>query len=298
MTGKKVKILIITILIITSSFSIVGILPSLSGARDDTGGDIGLGEEDSNARGSSRTIYYDMNLSRPGRHQDMTIYGRRGKFPVDQILPIKNITIGDVSGDGYDDLIIGAAGDNISSNEDCGVIYVVFGAAMLPTIYDLANTTTGLTIEGYDINDFEGMAIAVGDINGDGIGDIISGAPGADGPSNVKPNAGEVHVFLGGSYLTSLGNWNLSETSANMTIIGNNTGDALGSSLAIGDLNKDIYDDLIIGAPCGDGSTGVLLDTGEVAVIHGASSLPAMEDLSASTLQTRQQHPDQGWRSR
>ncbi len=284
-SGNKIEVLIITILLLISGLSIIGIVPGFLGAelQPDLQHESSSG---SNSRGSPRSVDYDMNLSRTGKHQDLTIYGRRGLYlPFETLPPINITTVGDVNGDGFDDLIIGAPGDNNTfALNDAGVVYVYFGASSLPSTYDLRNHT-GLIIEGADPDDLQGAALAACDFNDDGIDDIITGAPYADGQGNLRTNSGEVYIFYGGSYLTNLGYWNLSSSVANTTIFGNNSGDFFGSYLAVGNINLDTYDDLIVGAPGGDGVNPLagVPESGEAVVIFGNKSTFPIEDLNLST---------------
>jgi hypothetical protein len=66
---------------------------------------------------------------------------------------------------------------------------------------------------------------------------------------------------------------------ANITIIGNNSGDEFGSAITVGNVNSDVYDDIIVGAPGGDGFANSLTDAGDVVVIFGNITLQTAEDL-------------------
>jgi hypothetical protein len=282
-TDKKLECLLVIILLILSGFSIIGLIPVNLGAETDFEARSNV-QQPVNSR-SGRSIDYDMNLSRTGKHQDMTVYGRRGLLGSETISPITSLAMGDVTGDGFDDLIIGAAGDNLTLNENTGLVFVIFGKSPLPSTFDLA-LKSDLTIQGVGLNDLEGTAVAVGDINGDNINDIITGVPGADGQGDVKLNAGEVHIFYGGSYLKNINIWDQEVTNANVTIIGNsssNSEDNLGSSLAVGNFNSDAYDDIIIGAPGGDGidDQPVTENSGEVWIVYGSNTLPSIIDLES-----------------
>ena len=172
--GKKIKVLVITILLLTSGLAVIGLVPNFFGAvsTEEAVTQNDLDDDSSRCSRSTRGINYDMNTSRTGRHQDVTVFGRRAQFPAEIMSPFNCSVLGDVNNDGYDDLLIGAPGDNISlTEEDCGVIYVIFGKATLPSTYDLANQTE-LIIQGMDAFDYEGTALTIGDINGDGIGTI------------------------------------------------------------------------------------------------------------------------------
>jgi hypothetical protein len=181
---------------------------------------------------------------------------------------------GDVNGDGIADLIIGAFVANPNGNIRAGESYVVFGSsAGFSSSLELSTLdgTNGFVINGIDTDDRSGYSVSgAGDINGDGIADLIIGAPNADPNGNF--GAGESYVVFGSSagFSPSLELSNLDGTNG-FVINGIDTNDRSGYSVSgAGDINGDGIADLIIGAPNADpnGNFGA----GESYVVFGSSA--------------------------
>ncbi|MBL8615480.1 MAG: FG-GAP repeat protein [Deltaproteobacteria bacterium] len=145
----------------------------------------------------------------------------------------------DVNGDGLDDLLIGAP------NEHSSGVYT--GAAYL--IHGLPRGTFGLDdadarLKGVNSGDLTGFAAALGDLDGDGYGDMLIGAPEADLGGNTSGAAYVVYGPLGG-------NRNLG--AADVILVGEDNDDYAGSALQIvPDMDEDGLPDVAIGARRGD----------------------------------------------
>ncbi|MGK7901280.1 MAG: beta strand repeat-containing protein [Hormoscilla sp.] len=167
---------------------------------------------------------------------------------------------GDINGDGIDDLIIGAPGADVGGSST-GSSYVVFGSdgGFASSInLDELNGSNGFALHGGVSGEGAGLSVSdAGDINGDGIDDLIIGAPGADLNGDLS---GSSYVVFGsdGGFSASI---NLDELNGSngFAIAGISPGDRVGASVSgAGDINGDGISDLIIGAPgthvCGTSS--------------------------------------------
>ncbi len=136
-------------------------------------------------------------------------------------------TAGDVNGDGYSDVIIGAYGEFIF-NSYTGRAYIFFGGASMDNIPDV--TMAGETVGGR----YGWSVSAAGDVNGDGYSDVIVGS---DQYSSAK---GRAYIYLGGA---------LPDNTADVIMNGEADGDEFGVSVSTaGDVNGDGYSDVIVGS--------------------------------------------------
>ncbi|MEM7705620.1 MAG: integrin alpha [Pseudomonadota bacterium] len=189
-------------------------------------------------------------------------------------------TAGDLNGDGFDDLFVGAPGATTAG------VYVVFGqAADYPPALDLASLDGS---NGFRINDVAilgqlGEAVsAIGDINGDGFDDLAIGDPNR-GPGDLSI-PGVVYVVFGAA--TFPAELELSDLSGSngFVVEGPAGNQRLGAALAgAGDFNNDGLDDLVIGAPQDGGGRGyVLLGNSAPRSLEPALALaPTLEDSTS-----------------
>ena len=112
--------------------------------------------------------------------------------------------------------------------------------------------------------DFTAAALAIGDVDGDGFGDVVVGSPFED--VKTKADACQVHVLYGSS--TGIGNRDKVFHQAKASVAGDGAADDLfGAALAVGDFDNDGFDDVAIGVPGKD--AGGHADAGSVVVLYG-----------------------------
>jgi hypothetical protein len=176
---------------------------------------------------------------------------------------------GDVNGDGYSDVIIGASNaEQGLGNDNEGIVYIYHGGA------SGLNTSPAYTVEGNQANAGLGYSVAsAGDVNGDGYSDIIAGANTFD---NGQNDEGRALVYYG----------SVTGISGSQTVLEiNSLGAQFGFSVAgAGDINGDGYSDVIVGAPYnGNGETQ---EGGAFVYLGSSSGLSTVSSWSAESNQS------------
>jgi hypothetical protein len=175
---------------------------------------------------------------------------------------------GDVNGDGYSDVLVGAPGHD-DGQEDEGAAFLYLGSpgglASVPARVWHGDQAGGR---------FGSSVGCAGDVNADGFDDVLIGAPGFGGGDSDE---GAAYLFLGtASELPTAPAWSAE---------GNQAGASFGSSVAaLGDMNGDGLGDVAIGAPLFDGGQ---IDEGQARIFGGTSS-----GLGASPLESIESNND------
>jgi hypothetical protein len=170
---------------------------------------------------------------------------------------------GDVNGDGFSDVIVGAYG--FSNGEAFeGAAFVYHGSATG------LSTSANWTVESNQVGAQFGHSVSwAGDVNGDGFSDVIVGARFFD---NGQTDEGTAFVYHGSA--TGL------STSANWTAESNQAEAQFGSSVAsAGDVNGDGFSDVIVGAPLFDSPQ---TNEGRAFVYHGSGTSFVTQTVNAS----------------
>ncbi len=197
-------------------------------------------------------------------------------------------SLGDINGDGYDDIVIGANAA-YANGGDSGAAYVIYGKSTgFDQVIDAdtlasGNGSTGFRIQGPSANAFAGYSVtSAGDINGDGLDDILFDAAGANS------NAGETYVIFGSN--SGFGADFSTETMSadqGFKLSGIAVGDRLGSSVSsAGDINGDGFDDLMVGAKDVVASGSSYNGNGATYIIYGRDFFADVDSTGTSNADT------------
>lgn len=195
--------------------------------------------------------------------------------------------VSDLNADGIPDLVVAAAYEG-SNGSFSGSVYVFFGAEEMGMQQRPAGEAS-VKLVGAAANDRFGTSIATGDINSDGITDLLVGAPRTDVPAS---DAGSVSVFLGPLSAATV----LTAAEADIVLTGEgsvpgdlygSTGDRFGQSIALGDVDSDEVLDLVVGAPGTDlepDSVAELEDAGRAYVFLGGAAFNSRSAQEADVI--------------
>lgn len=233
---------------------------------------------------------------RPGAGEVFVLFGRRGSWRgplelaqadvrilgrhVDEFLGTE-VACGDVNGDGYADIVASVAngGGPDGSRQNAGAVHIIFGGRDLPADIDLADGT-GVMIHGENPRQLIGRFLDVGDINGDGMLDLLISADNETDRTGIIEQAGRVYVEFGRA------DWPAEiDLAVDPDLVVYGAGDekfgpwGLGSSVTPGDLDLDGTSELIMSAPGAEPSP-FRREAGQLQILRGRTAWPRVIDLA------------------
>ncbi|CAL9548439.1 hypothetical protein GCM10010266_11080 [Streptomyces griseomycini] len=174
-----------------------------------------------------------------------------------------SLAAGDVNGDGYCDLAVGQPLDMAGDKPNSGTVKLMFGTSGGLNAADTVqlDQSTAHVPGAPEAEDRFGEQMAVGDVNGDGVGDLVVATIGEQ--ISGSSDRGSLHVLYGpiedapasGGYVDA----------GNVTGVG----EFAGSALAVGHFDDDDYADVAVGVS--DEQVGTAGAAGRLAVLYGGS---------------------------
>ena len=182
-----------------------------------------------------------------------------------------SLAAGRLGNEEHPDLAIGVPGEEVGGFDDAGAVNLLFSSSRLglspinnafihqnsPGVFGIASP-----------NDRFSAALAIGDVTGDGINDLVIGSPGD--LVGTSPGSGAVQVLPGEESGVAINSDQMLWNQDIIDVLGDSeTGDDFGNSIILGHFNGDIHLDLAIGIP-GDAQFGPQ-DSGAVQVLYGTA---------------------------
>jgi hypothetical protein len=217
-----------------------------------------------------------------------------------------SLAAGDFNGDGVSDVAIGATGGYgiDGTRDESGDVSIFLGRTTWPREIVATSATSDLFIIGRENGEHLASELGAGDVNGDGRDDLLAATYSSDGIDDQRPNAGDVAVYsfaasspvplpevVGASPARLI--WDSHSIRPSSIMFGPQTGSRVGSSasdgggrgIAVGDVDGDGFNDVVIGAPFNGPVAANSKNPGAVFVVWGDPALLSNTsvDLSASS---------------
>ncbi len=179
-----------------------------------------------------------------------------------------SIATGSFNGDSYRDFAISAPYSNNGQTLQTGSVYLFYGGTNLAGTIDLSIDTAQHHFLGQTTNDYLGQELIFTDLNNDNKDELVISAP--EGDKAELNNCGLVYlIWSHESYGQTV---NLSQASNISFLAGLSINDNLGRSLASANINNDLFQDLLLGAPGVDEES--LINNGSVYLLKGRTFFP------------------------
>ncbi len=167
----------------------------------------------------------------------------------------------------FESLVVGIPGEDTDGISNSGAVQVFHSSI---TGLDQTNSSeiwsqSGTVIGIVEVNDRFGSSVAVGDFDHDTIDDLVIGVPREDINASGINDAGSINIIYGSTFgLSDATNQSFHQNTTNLLGTAENS-DQFGDVLAVGDLNNDNFDDLVVGVPRENSSSGAF------HVLYGSS---------------------------